>query len=85
LLQTTAKRTLLATAISRYRKVSHPDLNHETHERPRKLRNAFVAFAFWCSLSRALNLLAIGSMSLSRFFWPFVVQFNPPFNEAQDR
>jgi uncharacterized protein YcsI (UPF0317 family) len=71
LLQTTAKRTLLATAISRYRKVSHPDLNHETHERPRKLRNAFVAFAFWCSLSRALNLLAIGIHVLKSLFLAF--------------
>jgi hypothetical protein len=45
-----AKRTLLVIAIPRCQKTSHPNLNHETHERPRKARNAFVAFVFGCSM-----------------------------------
>jgi YgiT-type zinc finger domain-containing protein len=39
---------LLAAAISScYQKTSHPNLDHETHERPRKARNAFVCFALF--------------------------------------
>jgi hypothetical protein len=42
-------------------------------ERPRKARPAFVAFVFWCSLSRALNLLAIGIHVLNSTMAHFTV------------
>jgi hypothetical protein len=58
-----AKRTLLVTAISRCQKTSHPNLNHETHERPRKARNAFVCFA----LFRAVRVPNRPAQPLSRW------------------
>jgi len=37
-----ARRTLLVTAISRCQKTSHPNLDHETHERPETPRGSVV-------------------------------------------